>query len=186
MATNQRNSRPTWTVVGLLTSIAVAAGAIVVVMKMDHGSATPTPVVQAPAGSGATDSGVSAMGFMQHPDGNMAMAGTTMPDYATTSPDLEAMYRFAMDNGELVSYMPCTCGCAQSGHMSLWNCFVQRIDASGKVTFSDHATGCQICQDILRDVIDMDRRGSPPIEIRKYLDEHYPGTQTPTEYPPAV
>lgn len=185
MATYQRNRRPAWTVVGLITSIAVAAGAIVVVMKMDHRTTSPAPVVQVPAGP-STDDGVSAMGFMQHPNGNMAMMGTATPDYATTSPDLEAMYRFAMDNGELVSYMPCTCGCGQSGHMSLWNCFVQRIDATGKVAFSDHATGCQICQDLLRDVIDMDRRGSPPIEIRKYLDEHYPGTQTPTEYPPAV
>lgn len=120
-------------------------------------------------------------GYMTHAE-HMADPNTILPSYAST-PKLARLYTFAYEHPEVLSYMPCTCGCGSMGHMSNWNCYVKGIDASGVVTFDEHATYCTICQEITADVITLWQRGSPLSEIRERIDADYLGPQTPTEYP---
>ena len=163
------------------------AGAFVV---MTAGAATGCssggsgPVGGGTAGEGAVPSDGSPtndMGFMNHTD-HMAHEGTILPEYAST-PELARLYTFAYEHPEVMSYMPCTCGCGDLGHFSNWNCYVKGIDADGTVAFDDHAVYCGVCQEITADVIQLWQRGSPLQEIRDYVDANYPGEQTPTDYP---
>ncbi len=77
-------------------------------------------------------------GYQRHP---MVTATTAfrLPEYATASPDLAALYTFAVEHPEILSYIPCTCGCAASGHHSNWNCYVKGVAADGTVVFDPMA-----------------------------------------------
>jgi hypothetical protein len=125
---------------------------------------------------------MNAEGYMAHPAA-MPMGGTMLPDFATATPQMQKMYTLALQNPKLLSYMPCTCGCASMGHLSNWNCYVKSVSSTGVVTFDSHATGCSTCLEITQDVLSMYRRGSPLSEIRDYIDANYTGEATPTEYP---
>ena len=121
------------------------------------------------------------MGYQVHAQ-HTADPDTILPSFAST-PELARLYTFAYEHPEVLSYIPCTCGCGAMGHNSNWNCYVKGIDANGVVTFDDHAVYCQVCQEITSDVITLWQRGSPLSEIRDTIDATYPGEQTPTEYP---
>lgn len=181
MAARERSGRPAWTVIGIAVGVIVLFSALSAAW-MTHGSGT---------GSVGTSVGtrvgtqVSEEGFMSHPEG-MAMAGTEMPPYADEVPGLRAMYGFAMEHPEVMSYMPCMCGCGEMGHFSLWNCFVKSVDGAGTVVFEPHARGCQICQDITKDVMRMYARGSPISDIRDHVDTNFQGLPTQTELPPSA
>lgn len=88
-------------------------------------------------------------------------------------------YRFALANPEETAQYPCYCGCANIGHRSLLDCFIdnRREDV---LAFDQHGAGCGICVDIAQDVMRMLRQGKSTEEIRAYIDATYghiaPGT----------
>ena len=50
-------------------------------------------------------------------------------------PDVvRAAYLFAAEHPEILSYVPCYCGCERSGHRGNDDCFVAARDANGDVT----------------------------------------------------
>src|SRR2546423_4550252 len=50
-------------------------------------------------------------------------------------PDVvRAAYQFAAEHPEVLSYVPCYCGCERSGHRGNDDCFVAARDAVGDVT----------------------------------------------------
>jgi len=46
---------------------------------------------------------------------------------------VRAAYKFAAEHPEVLSYVPCYCGCERSGHRGNEDCFVTRRDAKGDV-----------------------------------------------------
>src|SRR5262245_19012319 len=55
------------------------------------------------------------------------------------SPELvRAVHLFAARHPEVLSYMPCFCGCQRSGHKHNDDCFVAGRDGAGKVTAWDY------------------------------------------------
>lgn len=52
--------------------------------------------------------------------------------------DTGALYRFATTRGDVLRYMPCTCGCAQVGHTSNRSCYV-KAETDASVTYTSHA-----------------------------------------------
>ena len=59
------------------------------------------------------------------------------------SPDLvRAVHLFAARHPEVLSYMPCFCGCQRGGHKHNDDCFVAARDGTGKVTaWEPHGVG---------------------------------------------
>lgn len=174
--------RPTRTIAGLALAGLLAALAAGTTACSAGGSAP----VGGPVGGGATGAAgrmneVNGMGFMVHTD-HVADPATVLPDFAA-APELARLYTFAMQHPEVLTYVPCTCGCASMGHESVWNCFVRRIEADGAVVFEEHAAYCDICQRITRDAMTLWQRGSPLTEIRGTIDATYEGPRTPTDYP---
>jgi hypothetical protein len=47
---------------------------------------------------------------------------------------VSAAYKFAAEHPEVLSYVPCYCGCERSGHRGNEDCFVTGRDANGDVT----------------------------------------------------
>ena len=47
---------------------------------------------------------------------------------------VKAVYEFAAEHPEVLSYVPCYCGCEREGHRGNDNCFVAERNAKGDVT----------------------------------------------------
>jgi hypothetical protein len=61
----------------------------------------------------------------------------TLPVFATEG-ERARLYRFATARGDVLGYMPCTCGCAQIGHTSNRSCYIKAEHDAG-VTYTSHA-----------------------------------------------
>ena len=86
---------------------------------------------------------------------------------------VQEAYQFNVANPDIMQDIPCYCGCGDIGHTSNYDCYVSDVDASGKITFDNHALGCSICVDITQDVMRMLRDGKTPQDARVYIDNTY-------------
>ena len=97
-----------------------------------------------------------------------------MPAEVQSAPmSVQAAYQFNAANPDIMEDIPCYCGCGDIGHTSNYDCYVSDVDASGKITFDNHALGCSICVDITQDVMRMLRDGKNLQDARAYIDATY-------------
>ncbi|MBI5955067.1 MAG: hypothetical protein HY865_25710 [Chloroflexi bacterium] len=97
-----------------------------------------------------------------------------MPAEVQSAPvAVQEAYQFNTANPDIMQDIPCYCGCGNIGHISNYDCYVSEVDASGKITFDNHALGCSICVDITQDVMRMLRDGKSPQDARAYIDTTY-------------
>jgi hypothetical protein len=61
-----------------------------------------------------------------------------LPDFARTL-DLQRLYRYAVEHGDELAYIPCFCGCYRFGHKSNRDCYVKSFNREGTLTFTSHA-----------------------------------------------
>ncbi|MFA5809265.1 MAG: PCYCGC motif-containing (lipo)protein [Thermoleophilia bacterium] len=77
-------------------------------------------------------------------DSTIASSGIKLPDYAygSTAPKGTAeAYQFAVDNQDVLKYIPCYCGCGElDGHTSNLDCFI-KSGSGNNVVFDKHAAG---------------------------------------------
>ncbi len=82
-------------------------------------------------------------------------------------------YQFAVANPDILSQLPCYCGCGGMGHTSNYSCYVAGEDDSGDLMFDGHALGCSICVDITQDAMRMLEDGKSTAEILSSVDQTY-------------
>ncbi|MGH7313387.1 MAG: PCYCGC motif-containing (lipo)protein [Candidatus Rokuibacteriota bacterium] len=61
-----------------------------------------------------------------------------LPEFART-PDQQTLYRYAVEHGDELRYIPCTCGCGSFGHTSNRDCYIKADNPDGTLTFTSHA-----------------------------------------------
>jgi hypothetical protein len=97
-----------------------------------------------------------------------------MPAEVQSAPvTVQTAYQFNAENPDIMKNIPCYCGCGGIGHVSNYDCYVSDVDASGKISFDNHALGCSICVDITQDVMRMLRDGKSLQDARAYVDAAY-------------
>jgi hypothetical protein len=106
-------------------------------------------------------------------------------------PDVvRAAYVFAAEHPEILSYVPCFCGCERSGHKGNEDCFVARRDGAGDVVeWEPHGLDCAVCLDVARDAQQMYSSGASVRDIRAAIEKKWSsaaarGTHTHTPEPP--
>ena len=106
-------------------------------------------------------------------------------------PDVvRAAYVFAAEHPEILSYVPCFCGCERSGHKGNEDCFVARRDGAGDVVeWEPHGLDCAVCLDVARDAQQMYSSGASVRDIRASIEKKWAGaaargTHTHTPEPP--
>lgn len=103
--------------------------------------------------------------------------------------DMQNIYMASAQHQELLEYIPCYCGCADSAdHQSALNCFVFETKENGEIVWDDHGTRCGVCLETAAESINQFRDGKSIKEIRDYIDEAYKegfSEPTPTKYPEA-
>jgi hypothetical protein len=60
-----------------------------------------------------------------------------LPAFAADA-ETGALYRFAATRGDVLGFMPCTCGCAQLGHTSNRSCYI-KAETEASTTYTSHA-----------------------------------------------
>jgi Protein of unknown function with PCYCGC motif len=102
---------------------------------------------------------------------------------------VRAVYRFAAEHPEVLSYVPCFCGCERGGHKGNDDCFVKARNAQGDVTeWEPHGLDCAVCIDVANEAMQMTRSGASVTDIRKAIETKWnrPGAgHTPTPMPHA-
>jgi len=100
-----------------------------------------------------------------------------------------AAYQFAAEHPEILSYVPCFCGCEHGGHRGNEDCFVAARDAKGDVVaWDEHGIECAVCIDVANRSRQMYASGASVRDIRAAIDKEFAPkfpSQTPTPKPPA-
>jgi hypothetical protein len=88
--------------------------------------------------------GASACGSPAAPAGQeLTLAPeSALPDFAQDAPpQVQEAYRFAIANPDVLTYIPCYCGCGAMGHHSNLQCYIKETRADGSIEFDNHAFG---------------------------------------------
>ena len=100
-----------------------------------------------------------------------------------------AAYEFAAEHPEILSYVPCFCGCEQGGHRGNHDCFVKARAANGDVVaWEPHGVECAVCIDVATRSRQMYSSGASVRDIRAAIEKEFVPTSpvmTPTPKPPA-
>jgi len=124
-----------------------------------------------------------------HPQANLPPL--TLPAYQLPRSEavVRATYKFAAEHPEVLTYVPCFCGCEQSGHKGNEDCFVKTRAKNGDVTaWNDHGMVCPMCLGVAELSMRMFNMGKPVREIRAEVESafaHMSDTRTPTPQPPS-
>lgn len=180
--------------VGVVAAAALIGGALYV----QRSTAQPETVAQAasapPAGAAATPAVPDAQpAVVLKPHPQTDFPPLRLPGYALPRPAevITAAYRFAAEHPEILTYIPCFCGCERSGHKGNEDCFVQKRGANGDVTeWTEHGMECTVCIDVATQAEQMFASGASVRDIRAAVEAKWgaTGTQnhahTPTPEPP--
>lgn len=100
-----------------------------------------------------------------------------------------AAYEFAAEHPEILSYIPCFCGCERGGHRGNHDCFVKARAANGDVVeWEPHGLECAVCLDVATRSRQMHASGASVRDIRTAIEKEFVPTSpvmTPTPKPPA-
>jgi hypothetical protein len=102
---------------------------------------------------------------------------------------ITAAYQFAAEHPEVLSYVPCFCGCERAGHQGNHDCFVKERAENGDVVAWDaHGVDCAVCIDVATRSRQMHASGAAARDIRAAVDKEfgalYPtGRNMPTPHP---
>ena len=106
-------------------------------------------------------------------DLHMASLESMPPEVQDAPLAVQQAYQFAVANPEIMTGIPCYCGCGAVGHTSNYACYVSGTDEQGLIQFDTHALGCSICVDITQDAMHMTSQGKSVTEIRAFVDQTY-------------
>jgi hypothetical protein len=169
-------------VTGLL-AVAVLVG----VFTYFSGS-TPSEAEQAGASASQLPERPIPTDLKPHPQENLP--ALNFPGYATARPPevVKAAYKFAAEHPEVMSYVPCFCGCEHMGHRGNEDCFVKARDVNGDVVqWEDHGMECAVCLDVATRARQMFTSGASVSDIRAAVEKEFTPlstNHTPTPAPP--
>lgn len=103
-------------------------------------------------------------------------------------PVVTAVFKFAAEHPEVLSYVPCFCGCEHLGHKGNADCFVKKRAPNGDVVaWEPHGTECTVCLQVGYDSMQMHAQGASVRDIRTAIEKKYAASfsnHTPTPEPP--
>jgi len=78
--------------------------------------------------------------FQPAPEPNADPTKVVWPEFVTRAgPEVRRLYEFQLQNGDLMRYMPCFCGCGADGHRNNRDCYVQEVNPNGSVVLDSMA-----------------------------------------------
>jgi hypothetical protein len=131
---------------------------------------------------------VAAMNTRPHPQTNLPPLQYPGYPMQRSKEVVDTAYKFAAEHPEILSYVPCYCGCEHMGHHGNEDCFVKARDVNGDVVeWEPHGMECAVCLDVAAKSAQMYASGSSVREIRAAIEKEWNPrnpTHTPTPEPP--
>jgi hypothetical protein len=93
------------------------------------------------------------------------------PKYVYINNSVQAGYKIAVKEPQLLAKFPCYCLCDVMGHKNLSYCFLEKGIPGGK--FDDHASTCNICYTQAMRVFLWNELGATEAEMLEALKEIY-------------
>jgi len=178
--------------VGVLAVAVIAAGALV--MRGGSGAtessaAAETPsTAEAAAERAARAAAIAALG----PHEQATLPPIPFGAFAPPRPMdmITEAYQFAAEHPEILSYVPCFCGCERAGHDGSHDCFVRARNENGDVVaWDEHGVACTVCVDVANRSRQLYASGASVTDIHEAIEKEfapvYPG-HTPTPSPPGA
>ncbi len=76
----------------------------------------------------------------QYGDQIQTVPGGPLPDFARLGgAKVQEAYRYALQDGDALGYIPCFCGCKNIGHRNNRDCYIKSVNRDGTVTYTSHA-----------------------------------------------
>ena len=67
---------------------------------------------------------------------------SALPQKMRDAPEtVREAYQFALANSDVLSKIPCYCGCGAEGHTSVKQCFVEEVRADGTIIWDEMGLG---------------------------------------------
>jgi hypothetical protein len=117
-----------------LLAVAIAALVIIGVFAYTRTTQQDRTAQSAPAPAQTVVEPPPAAALGPHPQANLPPLPFDSSPPARPAEVVRAAYGFAAEHPEVLSYVPCYCGCERSGHRGNEDCFVTARDAKGDVT----------------------------------------------------
>jgi hypothetical protein len=166
-------------IVAALVVVALAAGAFTFLSgpaPADQQAAVTAPQVP--------DRGPIPADLKPHPQENLPPLEFPGYPMARSPEAVRAAYKFAAEHPEVLSYVPCFCGCEHSGHRGNEDCFVKARDVNGDVVaWDEHGMECAVCLDVATRSLQLHTSGAKVSDIRAAIEKEFKPlatTQTPT------
>jgi len=125
---------PRRSLAALLIVVIAAVAIIGVFAYVRTGEQTETDQRAQPAPAPAVVDPPASAALGPHPQDNLPPLPFDPAPPARPAEVVRAAYRFAAEHPEVLSYVPCYCGCERSGHRGNEDCFVTARNAKGDVT----------------------------------------------------
>ena len=171
---------------------AIVAGLIVIAVAVGVltflGESAPSEQ-QAAASTGPQfpDRGPIPTDLKPHPQENLPPLNFPGYPMARSPEVVRAAYKFAAEHPEILSYVPCFCGCERSGHRGNEDCFVKARDVNGDVVaWEEHGMECAVCLDVATRSLQMFTSGASLTDIRAAVEKEYKPLATTMTPTPAV
>lgn len=124
-----------------------------------------------------------------HPQKNLPPLELPAYELQRTPEVVRAAYTFAAEHPEVLSYVPCFCGCERNGHRGNEDCFVRTRDVNGDVIeWEPHGMECTVCIDVATRAAALFASGASVKNIRATIEHDWAGhahEHTPTPEPPS-
>lgn len=187
---------------GVLAVAVIVAGAMMLRPSAEPSATTAESAALAgPAAAGATEAAPQADPAAVARAAELAKLGpreqSTLPPipfrgYNPPRPHevVTAAYEFAAEHPEILSYVPCYCGCERAGHQGNHDCFVKARAENGDVTeWDEHGVECTVCIDVANRSRQLHASGASVRDIRTAIEKEfaalYPGKMI-APHPPAA
>jgi hypothetical protein len=181
-------------VIGVAAVAAIAVGAFAF-MQSDRAEPVATNTAASPAAVLPATPPASAPGpavaLKAHPQKNLPPLQLPAYPLGRTPEVINAAYKFAAEHPEILTYVPCFCGCERSGHRGNEDCFVKTRAPNGDVAeWEPHGMECNVCVDVATQAAQMFASGASVRDIRAAVEKKWSAqaeqmhTHTPTPDPP--
>jgi hypothetical protein len=115
-----------------LVAVAIAIAAFMYVRRGNQNDASQSAEQTAQSQPAVAE--VPEIARKPHPQATLPPLPFSPSPPARPADVVRAVYKFAAEHPEVLSYQPCYCGCERSGHRGNEDCFVTSRDANGDVT----------------------------------------------------
>ena len=124
-----------------MSSVRPHVAALVLAALAACGGSTPPPAQTDSAAAPPVASVASASSAPSWPSDLLPLPQVPFAP-ARPMPVVETVFRFAAEHPEVLSHIPCFCGCESRGHRDNDDCFVSARDEHGRVTkWEPHGMG---------------------------------------------